>query len=229
MIDLVDPVLLSSAFAAGLVTFFNPCAYAMLPAYISYQFSRGGKIAQSAGWNILRGAGTGLAVSLGFVFVFLALGEIVSFTGIQVSQYLPWGTVVIGMALILLGVLWLANVKMSVSISPRVPKSGGLFSFFIFGAGYAVASAACALPVFLMVVSTAVSSGGFLSGLVIFLAYSLGMIVVMVPTAIAVSASKNLALNRFESVMSNTQKIGAIIMVLAGIYLIYTQKWVFGV
>lgn len=226
---MVDPVLLSSAFAAGLVTFFNPCAYAMLPAYISYQFSRREKVAQSTGRNILRGAGTGLAVSLGFVFVFLALGEIVSLTGTQVGPYLPWATVLTGMVLILLGFLWLVNVKLSFSISPRVPKSSGLLSFFVFGVGYAAASAACAFPVFLMVVSTAVSSGGFLSGLAIFLTYSLGMIVVMVPIAIAVSASKNLALNRFESVASNAQKIGAIIMVLAGIYLVYTQKWVFGI
>lgn len=223
---MVDPALLSLAFGAGIVTFFNPCAYAMLPAYVAYYLSRrgGGSVAE----GIAEGAGAGAAVSLGFVAVFLAVGTLVSLAGAQIGPFLPWAAITIGAILIVLGFLWLAGVRLSFSVSPSVPLKGGPLSFFVFGVGYAIASAACALPVFLMVVFAAVSSGGLLSGLLIFLAYSLGMVVLMVPLAMAVAASKDLTLRRFERVMPYVRKIGAAILIVAGAYLIYLQSWIFG-
>lgn len=99
---------------------------------------------------------------------------------------------------------------------------------FLFGVGYATASAACAFPVFLMVVFAAMSSGGFLSDVLIFLMYSLGMVVLMVSMAMAVAASKNLVLHRFGRIVPYVRKVGAVILILAGIYLIYLQGWIFG-
>ena len=225
---MVDPGLLSLAFSAGLITFFNPCAYAMLPAYVAYHFSQRGSKATPITRSLIKGAGTGAAVSLGFISVFLAIGTLVSLAGAHIKPYLPWAAVVIGGILIALGILWLANVRLSFFVSPRAPLKGGYLHFFIFGVGYAAASVACALPVFLMVVFAAVSSGGLLSGLLIFLAYSLGMVVVMIPLAMAVSASKDLTLLRFERVMPYVRKIGAVILIIAGVYLIYIQSWIFG-
>jgi cytochrome c biogenesis protein CcdA len=225
---MVDPALLSLAFGAGLITFFNPCAYAMLPAYVSYHFSRRESKAATMIRSLIKGASAGAAVSLGFVSVFLVIGAPVSLAGAQIGPYLPWAAIVIGVILIALGILWLANVRLSFFVSPRAPLKGGHFSFFIFGVGYATASAACAFPVFLMIVFAAVISGGLLSGLLIFLTYSLGMVVVMVPLAMAVSASKDLILRRFERVMPYVRKIGAAILIIAGVYLIYLQSWIFG-
>jgi len=224
---MVDPALLSLAFSAGLLTFFNPCAYAMLPAYVAYQFSRRGGASTSITQSLIKGVGIGAAVSLGFITVFLAIGALVSLAGAQIKPYLPWASIVIGGIIIVMGILWLANVRLSFFVSTRAPLKGGYHHFFIFGVGYAAASVACALPVFLMVVFTALSSGGLLSGLLIFLAYSLGMVVVMIPLAVTVSVSKNLALLRFERVMPYVQKISAVILIIAGVYLIYTQSWVF--
>ncbi len=224
---MVDPALLSLAFGAGLITFFNPCAYAMLPAYVAYHFSRHESKSATMARSLIKGASAGAVVSLGFISVFLTIGALVSLAGVQIGPYLPWAAIVIGIILIALGILWLANVKLSFFVSYRAPLRGGWFSFFIFGVVYATASVACALPVFLMVVFSAVSSGGLLSGLLIFLAYSLGMIVVMVPLAMVVSASKDLALRRFERVMPYVRKIGAVILIIAGVYLIYLQSWIF--
>lgn len=226
MMSMVDPALFSLAFSAGLVTFFNPCAYAMLPAYVAYHFSRKERKLGSMK-SLIRGAGAGAAVSLGFIAVFLAIGALVSLAGAQIGQYLPWVAIVTGAVLIAFGILWLSGVKLSLFISPRAPLKKGWISFFIFGVGYAAASAACAFPVFLMIVSTAVGSGGLLSGLLVFLAYALGMVVVMIPLAMAVAASKDLMLRRIESLMPYVLKIGAVIMIIAGAYLIYLQSWIF--
>lgn len=224
----MDPALLSLAFSAGLVTFFNPCAYVMLPAYISYHLSRNERDKFRLGRSLVRGAGAGVAVSLGFVSVFATIGALVSLAGISLGPYLPWVSIGIGAILIVLGAFWLIGFRLSLSVSFRAPLKKKYLSFFIFGVGYATASAACAFPVFLMVVSTAVGSGGFLSGLLIFLTYSLGMVVVMVPLAVTITASKNLTLHRFERATPYIQKIGAVIIITAGVYLIYLHSWIFG-
>lgn len=110
--------------------------------------------------SLVKGVGVGGVVSLGFVSAFLTLGALVSLAGAGIGPYLPWAAIVIGVILIALGILWLADIKLSFFISPRAPLKEGMLSFFIFGIGYAIASAACAFPVFLMVVFVAVSSGG---------------------------------------------------------------------
>jgi cytochrome c biogenesis protein CcdA len=222
----MDYTLLSLAFGAGLVTFFNPCGYAMLPAYLAYHLSRQ-KRGTSAIESLVNGAGVGTMVSLGFISVFLATGALVSLVVAQINPYLPWVAVATGGVLIVLGILWLANIKPWFFVSLRAPLTGGYLSFFIFGVGYATASTACAFPVFLMVVFAAVESGGLLSGLLVFLAYSLGMMAVMVPLAMAVSMSKGLMARRFEKAVPYVQKIGAAILIIAGAYLIYHQSWIF--
>ena len=225
---MVDPALLSLAFGAGLVAFFSPCAYAMIPAYVTCHLScREGKASQVFR-SLIKGAIAGVAVSLGFVSVFFSTGALASLAGVQLGPYLPWATIVIGVILIALGILWLANVRLSFFVPFRAPSNGGYFSFFIFGVWYAIASAACAAPVFMMYLVVAASAGGLLSGLLISIAYSMGMVVVMIPLAMAVSASKNLTLRRFDRVMPYVRNIGAVILIIAGVYLIYLQSWIFG-
>lgn len=174
----------------------------------------------------LQGAKIGAIVSLGFTSVFLVIGALASFAGAQVEPYLPWMAMGVGVILIVLGVLWLLKVNLSLPYAPHVPPGGRYLSFFIFGATYAIASAACVFPVFLMIVFAAVSSGEVLSGLVIFLAYSLGMAVVMIPLSIAVSASRDLVLRNFTRAAPLMRKIGAVILIIAGTYLIYLQSLV---
>jgi len=192
----------------------------MLPAFISYQFSRRDEGDSSTSRSLVRGAVIGLTTSLGFVFVFLTVGLLVSLSGAQIGPYLPGVTIIIGTILIVIGALSLTNFKLSFHVSMRLPTGGGILSFFIFGIGYATASAACAFPVFLMVLLTAAASGGLASGLLIFLVYSLGMVVIMIPLAAAVSISRNLVLARIERLMPHMKKISAGILIAAGIYLI---------
>lgn len=224
---MVNPALLSLAFSAGLVTFFNPCGYAMLPAYVAYHLGQREDKVSTIDQNLIKGIGVGAVVSLGFISVFLVIGAPVSLAGAQIGPYLPRAGIAIGAILIALGILWLANIRLSFFVSPKAPLGGGGVSFFIFGVGYAIASAACAFPVFLMIVGTAVSSGGLLSGLLIFLAYSLGMVVVMVPLTMAIAVSKNFTQRHLERMLPYMRKIGAAILIIAGAYLIYLQSWIF--
>ena len=53
--ELALGTLLSSAFATGLVAAFNPCGFAMLPAYLSYFVSLESEEEANIGRNIFRG------------------------------------------------------------------------------------------------------------------------------------------------------------------------------
>lgn len=70
---MVDTVLMQLAFSAGVVTFFSPCSYALLPAYISYYLGRvsGEERNISSLRGALKGVGVGTAATLGFLSVFI--------------------------------------------------------------------------------------------------------------------------------------------------------------
>ena len=65
------------------------------------------------------------------------------------------------------------------------PESQGFKTYFLFGIAYGMASLGCTLPVFMVVVGSAMKSQGFTEGIFQFLSYSLGMGAVL--TALALS------------------------------------------
>ena len=67
-VDLAFPL------AAGLIAAFNPCGFAMLPAYLSYFLGLESDNDDNREVGILNGLKVSLTLSLGFVFVFAIIG-----------------------------------------------------------------------------------------------------------------------------------------------------------
>ena len=67
-VDLAFPL------AAGLIAAFNPCGFAMLPAYLSYFLGLESDKSDEREVGILNGLKVSLTLSLGFVFVFAIIG-----------------------------------------------------------------------------------------------------------------------------------------------------------
>ncbi|KXA99838.1 hypothetical protein AKJ48_03225 [candidate division MSBL1 archaeon SCGC-AAA261O19] len=223
MINVIDLALIGLAFSAGIVAFFNPCSYALLPAYISYYLGKHDdeKKTESILKRGLEGVGVGIEVTLGFLSVFVIIGVLISLVSSQIGAYLSWLIPGVSIILIILGLLWLLDIPLSFPHSFEAPKRGKHVSFYLFGVLYALGSAACVLPIFLMVTLSALTASGFLSGLLVFLSYALGMGIMMIGVAIAVALSKNVLLEHFKKIMRYVRKTGAIILIAAGIYLIY--------
>ncbi|MBA7607352.1 hypothetical protein ES703_14511 [subsurface metagenome] len=219
----MDTVLAGLAFGAGVAAFFNPCSYAMLPAYVSYYLGRGDKNekAKSTLRRGLEGAGFGTAATLGFLSVFLIVGTLVSWIGAGIRPYFPWLSVAVGIVLMALGLLWLMNISLPSPPSLKAPQKTAHLSFYFFGIAYAFAAVACVLPLFLMIVLSALTTGGFASGLLIFIIYALGMGTMMITVAVAVALSKGLLLRYFRSALPHIKKASAIILIAAGAYMIY--------
>lgn len=228
----MDLGLLSFSFSAGVIAFFNPCGFALLPAYVSYSLASGGEQPRGVLPNLIRGLSVGAAIGGGFITVFAGLGLIVSLLGGALGPLLPWVGAGVGLGLSTLGGLMLLGrlplqlpflerwaARLTPSANPHAREQGLPF-YYLYGVAYALASTSCTLPVFLIVVSSALSSG-FFGGLVQFGAYALGMTLMMVGLALATVFSKEAVQRWMGPVMRVVRWAGAVGVLAAGLYLIY--------
>jgi cytochrome c biogenesis protein CcdA len=212
---------LAFAFSAGLVAAFNPCGFAMLPAYLSYFL--GVDDAPDAGVGVARALRVGLLVTGGFVAVFGAVGIVVSHLSVTIEEYLPWGTIVIGLGLVVLAVAMLRGFELTVAL-PKLNRGGTAQtdrSMFVFGLSYAVASLSCTLPIFLGVTATTFRNSNLASGVSVFAAYALGMGLVLMVLTVAIALARQTLVSRLRSAMRWVNPVSAVLLLVAGAYVAY--------
>jgi len=216
--------LVALAFVAGAAASLNPCGFALLPAYLGYFLSRG---SGSAG-GIRAGLRAGTGMAAGTLTVFGGLGAVLSAAGYSLVRFVPLGAVAVGVAVALAGALMLARPSVTVGLSlgsrllGRTPDRGWP-AFFVFGAGYGVASLGCASPLFLAVTAQAFAAGGLLGAVAVFAAYGLGMGSVLLGFSALVGAGHGGLVEWARGWTSHVRTAGAVGMVVAGAYLVYVQ------
>ena len=229
---MIDIKLASLAFSAGLVSFVNPCGFALLPVYITYYFKNEGLEKSTLLKRILAGLIFGLMVSFGFVAVFLLIGVAVSYIGRAILRYVGRIDLSIGILLIIIGFIYLLNLNTKINLNSLTNfgeklKSNKLknkyLSFFLYGMGFAIASLGCTLPIFLLVVMSAIKASGFFNGFIIFLIYAGGMSFFMILFSLGVAFSKTIIEKTLKRWMPYIYKFGAVVVIIAGAYLIYNQ------
>lgn len=219
------------AFTAGLVATVNPCGFAMLPAYLSYFLGIDTTAAadEATETSVARALLIGATVSVGFLVVFGLVGLVLN-AGVQsFIDYVKWVTIAIGFALIALGIALLAGYHLPFS-TPRLDRGGRtrrLGSVFVFGISYAVASIGCALPIFLTVVFGTATRTNFASGVGTFLAYGLGMSLVLTTLTITLALAKHSLLRVLRQAMRWADRVAGAFLIVAGTYLVY--YWLFNI
>lgn len=210
------------AVAAGLVAAVNPCGFALLPAYLSLLVTGEGTD-QAAGRLAAVGRALMLttAMTLGFIAVFGTFGMLAAPAIDAVARRLPWLSVVIGLVLMVLGAWLLAGRSLpslpSLARAPAMTRRFG--SMALFGVAYALASLSCTLGPFLAVVATAGFRGGTpLSGLGLFLAYGLGMALLVGSVSLAVALARMSVVQGVRRAAPALARVGGGVMVLAGGY-----------
>ena len=98
---------------------------------------------------------------------------------------------------------------------------------YLFGIVYAIGSLGCVFPIFLSIVIQGIASKSFLDGAYTILAYVLGMIIIMIAITTITFATKYLILKKLQKILPYVKKLSAIILVIAGIYMIYYQYFLF--
>ena len=211
---------LALAFTAGMVATVNPCGFAMLPAYLSFFVGSEGDEPSPAA-AVARGLAVGAVVSLGFVVLFGIAGAIISWTSLSLPRYSAWITVVIGIVLIVMGIAFALGWEPILKL-PHLDRGGhdrSLWSMFLFGISYAIASLSCTIPVFTSVVASTFGSADFVSGVATFLFYALGMGVLLMALTVTLSLARQGLAHRLRRALPYVQRVSGGIMILMGAYL----------
>lgn len=224
--DLAQWLPLGYAFGAGMVSAVNPCGFLMLPSYIAYYLGteQGNPQRSSLPWRGLQGALLALAITIGFVVLFSIIGLVVTLGGRALLGMVPKAGVGVGVALVGLG-LWLLLRKSYIGIAAAsrvaAPFKRSISAAFVFGIAYAVASLSCTLPIFLVVVGSALATQDVARASLQFVSYSLGM-GFLLAVVITSAAFFRGALDRYlRGVMPYVHEISAVFLIGAGGYLIY--------
>ncbi|HEY6530721.1 MAG TPA: cytochrome c biogenesis CcdA family protein [Acidimicrobiales bacterium] len=214
------------AFGVGMVATFNPCGFAMLPAYVSY-FLGLEDAEHHDDRDEVRAVGRALAVgtamTLGFVVVFGLIGIVLEPFFNRIIDRLPWVTIVLGLVLVGLGVAMLAGRTITVRL-PKMTKgtdSRELGSVFLFGISYALVSLSCTFPLFYAAVSVRVYDESVLVGIGTYIAYALGMGLVLMVLTLAIALARQSLVRRMRGVMPYVSRVSGGLLVLAGLYVAY--------
>jgi cytochrome c biogenesis protein CcdA len=216
---------LAYAFLAGVVAAFNPCGFALLPAYLGMYVGdpvRGRN-------RLARALAVSSTVSVSFVVVFGLVGLVVGIASQAVVTALPWIGLVLGVVLIAAGGLAVAGrfpgVVWGQSLADQmggIAAGHGLSSYAAYGIGYALASLGCTLPVFLAVVGSAFGSRNGVGGAALqFVLFGAGMASVLAVLTIAVAAMRGASLRRMRTLPRYVAPVSAALLFAAGAYLVY--------
>lgn len=200
------------SFLEGVITFISPCLLPMLPVYVSY-FAGGGE----------RSTGKTLKASLGFVagfsLTFIALGTLAGTVGGFLLSHQTAVNLVSGLAVIFFGLNFLGILRLNLfrGSSHRVETGNmGFFSALVFGLVFSVGWTPCVGAFLGSALMLASQQGQALTGMLMLLAYSLGLGIPFVISALLIDYLKS----AFDWIKRNYRVINAVcgwLLVLMGL------------
>lgn len=215
----------SVAFGAGVLAVLNPCALAMIPAYVALRAQAAASRQVSV--VIVSGA-AGLAA--GFIGVFAAVALLLAVAGRLLLQAVPAIAGLIGVWLVVLGVRTLLGHRVHFAL-PAARIRGGpdtLAAQALFGATYALASLGCALPVFLIFAVSGLGVGDARLALANLAAFAAGVGVTLLALVFVAVAAQG-ARERVPGGGPLARYLGGTLIAGAGLYLLYVQLgWLVG-
>ena len=222
-VDLAFPL------AAGLIAAFNPCGFAMLPAYLSYFLGLESDNSDEREVGILNGLKVSLTLSLGFVFVFAIIGILTNtiISEASLEKQAGYITLGIGIILVFVGVAMVAGYHPVLNV-PRIqmgPSNRQLPSIFLFGISYAFVSIGCSAPIFFLTVGGSFSRDGIINGSAVFISYALGMSIVITVLTVGISIARSSITEKYKSIMKYLNPISGIFLSISGFFLSAYGWW----
>ena len=190
------------AFLEGIITFLSPCLLPMLPVYLSY-FAGGGE--RTVKRTLLGASG----FVIGFTIVFVAMGALAGTLGSFLKEYQTAVNIISGLVVIFFGLHFLGVFKFNLFNGTRqtVNKDNmGFFTAALFGIVFSLGWTPCVGAFLGSALALASQSGHVLLGMGMLLAYSLGLGVPFLLSAVLIDQLKG----AFNWVKRNYTVINAI-------------------
>ena len=219
---------LGFAFGAGLAAAFNPCGFAMLPAYMGLYLGVGDEDDSSFISHIGKALLIGGSVTVGFILLFAVAGAVIGLGARSVvGSILPWIGLGVGILLTLAGAWLLGGGKLYTALAQQMaakfgdPGQANIRGYFIFGLAYGLASLSCTLPIFLAVIGSSFASANIWAAFAQFILYALGMGAVIITLTLGIALFKGAMVGGMRKVMPYMQPIGTWLMLIAGTYIVF--------
>ncbi len=216
----------ATALLAGVLAAFNPCGFALLPAYITVLVTGSAEEGVSRQQAIRRAISFGVAMTLGFLAVFLVFGLIFAtanagFQG-NILPYVPYVTVVLGVLLVVLGIHMLRGGQLNIpglKIKGAAPTRA-FGSQIVYGIAFAFASMSCTIGVYLPIVTASLNAQNPVSAALPSVVYGIGMgtSVLAVSLIAAIAGSSGVAALRRRTPVF--MRAAGALMLVVGAYVI---------
>lgn len=200
------------AFLEGIITFISPCLLPMLPIYISY-FAGGGQ--RSAG-KTLKGA---VGFVTGFTVVFVMLGALAGTVGSFLREYQTAVNIVSGLIVVIFGLNFLGIFHLNLFRSSQRSmdtEDMGFFTAVLFGMIFSVGWTPCVGAFLGSALMLASQQAHAVQGMLMLLAYSLGLGIPFVLSAVLIDYLKT-AFNWIKKNYSVINAVSGTLLVLIGI------------
>lgn len=200
------------SFLEGIITFISPCLLPMLPIYVSY-FAGGGERSH------IRTLKAALGFVTGFTITFMALGALAGTVGSFLKSHQTAVNIVSGLVVIFFGLSFLGVIKLNIFHgASRQLKSAnmGFFPALVFGLVFSISWTPCVGAFLGSALMLASQQGQTLAGTLMLLAYSLGLGIPFILSALLIDYLKS----AFDWIKRNYKVINIVcgsLLVLIGI------------
>lgn len=209
------------SFILGVMAAVNPCGFILLPTYLLYYLGTElNRENESPAVTLRRGLGVGIAVSSGFIGLFLIVGIISrAFTNV-IRDNAKYAALVIGIGLIGMGIAMFRGWKPPVTQPNMAMKKQRTWrNMFVFGIAYAVASIGCTIGLLVSVILGSVGRHGFVSGVLSIALYGLGMGLLVTSLTVALAFARFGMVSNLKKGFRLFDKVSALAVTLTGVYL----------
>lgn len=222
----MNNVSLFLAFAAGLLSFLSPCVLPLVPGYISYLAGisvNDTAIDNKTRLNVLYKS---VGFVIGFSIIFIIMGASITYLGRILIRYQQLFRNISGILIIIFGFHILGIFKITLLYREKravnFSKYNKGLSSIPMGMAFAAGWTPCVGPILSSILLYASNMNTVSKGILLLIAYSLGLAVPFLLTALAVdNMSKNML--RAKKLLPYMSTISGIMLIIMGI-LIFTNK-----
>ncbi|MDO4746406.1 MAG: cytochrome c biogenesis protein CcdA [Bacillota bacterium] len=196
------------SFLEGIITFISPCILPMLPIYVSYFAGGGERQTRKTMMNAM-----GFVV--GFTVVFVIMGMMAGTVGGFLREYQMAVNIITGAIVIVFGASFLGLFKLNIfkGINKQMDTHElGFFSSLVFGLVFSIGWTPCVGAFLGSALMMASQQGQMLTGMLMLLAYSIGLGIPFIISAILI--------DQLKSAFGWIKKNYKVINIVCGVFLI---------
>jgi len=214
---------LPMAFGAGMASFLSPCVLPLVPVYISYVTGFSVDALNKGEVSLAKVLSETLLFVMGFSVVFVTFGASASAMGGWLNRYAHIIVRVLGILVVLLGVVLCGILKPTFTqrvyqlSMPRVKMR--LVGSLLLGIVFAFGWSPCVGPILAGILAYASTQGGADKGIVLLAAYSAGLAVPFLLSAILFNRAVVL-IRGFQKHTKVVQTISGLVLIALGVVML---------